>query len=124
MRRVFFLIVGIFFSLSVHSQYTVSQDTTSNLNNELTFDYTIAGDLSQLDSISIVFSSLSSTDTLSLFNGVYIAEEDDPSSFVLFDFDDDSNVINLRIGSFEYSDFLSIIKIRKLDGTLEEFSFN
>ena len=118
------LFIVVLFPFLSFAQFTVQQDTISNSNNELTFSYAINGNVDLIDSINVTLFAVDSTDTLVLFDAVYIADEDDPSLFELFDFDENLNRIKLRIGSFESTLHFSRITIRKLDGILEEFIFN
>ena len=124
MKNLFILLVFFGVSFLGNAQFIVTQDTTHRLSNQVTFSYSIAGDLTLIDSLSIHLISTDNGDTLTLFNGVYVVEEDDPSIFELFDFNEDINTINLQLGTYETSTYRATIHVHKLDGILEETIFN
>lgn len=118
------LTTSIMLSLCCFSQSTVERDTLSNDLGELSISYQISGDLTSFESISIQEYEIVNGDTLSIFSGSYDLEEDDPSSFQRFEFDEANSKLTFGIGAFEPGTFHSVITINKLAGLPEEFIIN
>lgn len=112
------------FSLTAYSQSNVVRDTTTTNMGELSISYTITGDLSTYTSVTIQEFDVVNGDTISIFEGSYDLDEDDPSSFSRFEYDEANSQLMFGIGSYEPGAFHSIITIHKLTGLPEEFTIN
>jgi hypothetical protein len=106
------------------SQTTVTQDTLTNPHDEVDISYTVVGNSSTYTDISIHQFTIVDSDTISVFAGTYNLDEDDPSSFLTFSFDESTGMLVFGIGAFEPGTFYSIIEVVNSSGTEEEFIFN
>ncbi len=122
--RITLVLLFIILSNNLFSQISVSRDTLSNDQGDLSITYIITGQFPNISELSVQQFTVDGLDTTSVFYGVYNADEDDPSSFRTLTSDETAGQYELGIGSFTPTQFYSKVIITKLTGLPEEFIFN
>lgn len=122
--RITLVLLFIILSNNLFSQISVSRDTLSNDQGDLSITYIITGQFPNISELSVQQFTVEGLDTTSVFYGVYNADEDDPSSFRTLTSDETAGQYELGIGSFTPTQFYSKVIVTKLTGLPEEFIFN
>jgi hypothetical protein len=122
MKKMLFTVCAVLLSQLVFSQTTSTflRDTLSP--NRISLSVSLAGDVSDLDSVRIVLIEETESDTLVISESIYSVSENDTRDFYSWSQGADSYVFGL--GLFSASTYRCILYLKREGEAEEEISLN